>query len=77
MMIPKSTAPMDRRFASWPCRTMRMIEKKSANGMLTPTMTALRKSPRKIHWMRKTSRHPNTRLCTTVWVVTLTSVVRS
>ena len=32
--------------------------KNSANGMLTPTMMALRRSPRKIHWIKNTSRQP-------------------
>ena len=49
MMMPKSTAPIDSKFASWPCSTRMMMEKNSANGILTPTMMALRKSPRKIH----------------------------
>ena len=40
-------------------------------------MMALRKSPRKSHWMKKTRRQPNTRLCRTVWVVTDTSKLRS
>ena len=77
MMMPKSTAPMDRRLASWLCSTIRMMAKNKAKGMFTPTMTALRKSPRKIHWIRNTSRQPKTRLCRTVCVVTFTSVVRS
>jgi hypothetical protein len=48
-MIPKSIAPTDRRFASSPSSTRMMMLKNRANGMLTPTMTALRRSPRNIH----------------------------
>ena len=52
-MMPKSTAPTDSRFASSPRSTRMMMLKNNANGMLTPTMMALRRSPRKIHWMKK------------------------
>ena len=52
---------------------MMMMAKNSANGMLTPTMMALRRLPRKTHWMKNTSRQPKMRLCSTVWVVTATS----
>ena len=69
-MMPKSTAPIDSRLASSPCSTSMMMLKNSANGMLTPTMIALRRSPRKIHWIRKTSTQPKIRLCSTVCVVT-------
>ena len=51
-------------------QTNRMTANSRANGMLTPTRIALRRSPRKIHWTRKTSRHPRIRLCSTVCVVT-------
>jgi len=54
-----------------------MIEKNSAKGMLMPTMIALLRSPRKTHWMKKTSRQPKIRLCRTVRVVTPTSELRS
>ena len=54
-MMPKSTAPTDNRLASSPISTRMMMLKNSANGMLTPTMMALRRSPRKTHWMRNTS----------------------
>ena len=50
-MMPKSTAPSDNRLASSPSITRMMMLKNSANGMLTPTMMALRRSPRKIHWI--------------------------
>ena len=51
--------------------------KNKANGMLTPTMIALRRSPRKTHWIKKTRMQPKIRLCSTVAVVTLTNAVRS
>ncbi len=76
-MIPKSTAPTDSRLADSPTSTRIMMLKNSANGMLTLTMIALRRSPRKIHWMKNTSRQPKKRLCRTVWVVTDTRLERS
>jgi hypothetical protein len=76
-MMPKSTAPIDRRFASSWLSTNRIIANSSANGMFVATMMALRKSPRKTHWMKNTSTQPNSRLCNTVCVVTETSDPRS
>jgi hypothetical protein len=76
-MMPKSTAPIDKRFADSPMRYRIVMLNSSANGMLAPTMIALRRFPRKIHWMRNTSTHPKIRLCSTVCVVTLTSDPRS
>src|SRR5712664_3514463 len=75
-MMPRSTAPTDSKFAESPSETRMMTVKNNANGMLAPTMMALRKSPRKIHWIRKTRRHPNRRLCSTVRVVTERSARR-
>ena len=68
-MMPKSTAPTESRLALSPIITSKMVAKNSAKGMFNPTMIALRRLPRKIHWIRKTSRHPKTRLCRTVCVV--------
>jgi hypothetical protein len=48
-MIPKSTAPRESRLALSPKSTSRMMAKNNANGMLNPTMIALRRFPRKIH----------------------------
>ena len=76
-MMPKSTAPTDSRLALSPSMTSKMVAKNSANGIFNPTMIALRRSPKKIHWIRKTSRHPKTRLCRTVCVVSATSDERS
>jgi hypothetical protein len=33
--------------------------------------------PRKIHWIKKTSKHPKIRLCRTVWVVRAIKAERS
>ena len=76
-MIPKSTAPTDKRFASSPRKTRIMMLKNKANGMLMPTMMALRRLPRKTHCTMNTKRQPKIRLCRTVVVVTDTRVVRS
>ena len=48
-MMPKSTAPSDSKLADSPVSTSIMMLKNSANGMLTLTMTALRRSPRNTH----------------------------
>jgi hypothetical protein len=39
-----------------------IVAKNNTNGMLMPTISALRRLPRKIHWMRKTGAHPKIRL---------------
>ena len=54
-----------------------MMAKNSANGIFTPTMIALRRSPRNTHWIRNTSTQPKIRFSSTVCVVTLTRLVRS
>ena len=76
-MMPKSTAPTESRLADSPISTRIMMLKNRANGMLMPTMTALRRSPRKTHWMKNTSRKPKTSACSTVCVVVVTSSERS
>ena len=48
-MMPKSTAPNDNKLADSPNNTKIMMLKKSANGMFTLTITALRRSPRNTH----------------------------
>ena len=52
---PKSMAPTDSRFADSPRSTMSPIAKDSANGMVMPTMMALRRLPRNAHCSRKIS----------------------
>ena len=74
---PKSIAPTDSRFADSPRSTMSPIAKDSANGMVTETMTALRRLPRKTHCSRKIRTMPATMLCSTVCVVTWIRSLRS
>ncbi len=76
-MSPKSIAPTDSRLADSPRANRMMMAKKSANGMVAATMIALRRLPSKSHCTRKISTMPATMLCTTVWVVTAISSVRS
>ena len=64
-----------RRFA--PRNTMSPIAKDSANGMVMPTMTALRMLPRNAHCSRKMSTIPAIMLCSTVRVVTRMRSLRS
>ncbi len=75
-MIPKSTAPIDSRLADFPWMYSDDTENKSASGIIKATMPALLTSPRKTNRIRITRIMPTTRLCTTLWVVVLTSSVR-
>ncbi|MGY4297251.1 hypothetical protein ACVWXN_005346 [Bradyrhizobium sp. i1.4.4] len=68
-MRPKSIAPTDSRFADSPRSTRMITAKNSANGIVAPTISALRRSPRNIHCNSTMSRMPTTMLCNTVWVV--------
>jgi hypothetical protein len=52
-MSPKSMAPTLRRLADSPRRTMIPTAKNSANGMVAPTITALRRLPRNSHWLQQ------------------------
>ena len=45
--------------------------------MVADTISALRRSPRNSHWMKKISETPITMLCSTVWVVMSTRALRS
>ncbi len=74
---PKSIAPTDSRFADSPRNTRMPIAKNSANGIVVPTMMALRRLPRNTHCSRKISPMPNTMLCRTVRVVMSMSSLRS
>ena len=67
---PKSMAPTDKRLALSPRSVIRRMAKKSANGMVTATITALLRLPRNSHWITKISTMPSTMLWSTVWVVT-------
>ena len=74
---PKSMAPTDRRLADSPRIVRIMTAKKSAKGMVTATITALRRLPRNSHCTTKTSTTHSTILCSTFWVVTTISSDRS
>ena len=74
---PKSIAPTDSRLADSPRSTRMMTAKNSANGIVAPTISALRRSPRKIHCSSTISRMPTTMLCSTVWVVMSIRSLRS
>jgi hypothetical protein len=54
-----------------------MTAKNSATGMVAATISAQRKLPRKIHWIRKISTMPNSILCITVRTVIATRSPRS
>ena len=74
---PKSIAPTDSRLADSPRITRMITAKKSANGIVAPTISALRKSPRNIHCSSTISKMPTTILCNTVWVVMSIRSLRS
>ena len=76
-MMPKSMAPIDKRFADSPLSTRIVTANRSAKGMVADTISALRRSPRNSHWMAKISSTPITMLCSTVRVVMSTSTLRS
>ena len=76
-MMPKSMAPMDSRLADSPLITRMTTANRSAKGMVAETISALRRSPRNSHWIRKTRQTPITMLCSTVLVVTSTRTERS
>ena len=76
-MMPKSMAPIDKRFADSPLSTRMTTANRSAKGMVADTISALRRSPRNSHWIRKIRVTPITMLCSTVWVVMSTRALRS
>ena len=76
-MMPKSMAPIDSKFADSPLSTRMTTANSRAKGMVAETISALRRSPRNSHWIRNTKQTPITMLCSTVWVVTSTSTLRS
>ena len=76
-MMPKSIAPIDSRFADSPFSTRMTTANRSAKGIVAATISALRRSPRNSHWIRKISVTPISMLCSTVWVVMSTSALRS
>ena len=74
---PKSIAPTDSRLADSPRNTRMMTAKNSANGIVAPTIKALRRSPRNIHCSSTMRMIPTTMLCSTVAVVTSIRSLRS
>ena len=76
-IIPKSTAPMESRFAGIFPTSMKMNAMSSDSGMVIATMNAARAFPRNRNKMTVTSRMPSIRLCITVCVVRCISSVRS
>ena len=46
-MIPKSTAPIDSRLADLPCMYSTVTEKSKASGIISATIPAAARSPRK------------------------------
>ncbi len=76
-MMPKSTAPIDNKFADLPRRYSTEKENNSASGMLIATMTAVRTLLRNISKMTDTSTMPTSRFSRTVSVVRSIRCVRS
>src|SRR5665647_885746 len=68
-MMPRSIAPTDSRLAESPRSTVMMTARNSATGMVAATISAQRRLPRNIHWIRKISAMPNSILCITVRTV--------
>ncbi|OIQ66905.1 hypothetical protein GALL_515240 [mine drainage metagenome] len=66
---PKSIAPTDNRLADSPRSTRMLTAKNSANGIVAPTMMALRRSPRNSHCRTTISTIPSTMFSSTVFVV--------
>jgi hypothetical protein len=76
-MMPKSTAPIDSRFADLPRRNSIPNANSRASGMLMATITALRTLLRNISRTSATRIMPMSRLWRTVSVVTLIRSERS
>ena len=74
---PKSIAPTDSRFADLPRSTRMMTAKNSANGIVAPTISALRRLPRNTHCSSTIRPMPTTMLCSTVCVVVSIRSLRS
>ena len=69
-MMPKSTAPMDRRFADLPRRKSAEKAANSASGILIATIKAVLALPRKTNRIIVTKPMPISRFSVTVLVVT-------
>ena len=66
IMIPKSIAPIDRRFADIPFNLRQMKAKSSARGIIRETTIVVRQSAMKIRTIIVTKIIPSIRLCKTV-----------
>ena len=76
-MMPKSIAPSDSRLAGMPLMDRPMKVASNESGMMSATMAAARKLPRKTNNTTATSTAPSTRFLNTVVSVVLISHVRS
>ncbi len=76
-MMPKSTAPIDSRLADLPRTNSTEKANRSASGMLTATIRAVRTLLRNISRIIPTRHMPTIRFSWTVSVVTWISSVRS
>ena len=77
IMIPKSIAPIESRFALIPIARRQIKAKSSANGIIMDTITVVRQSAIKINTMKVTSKIPSARLCVTVRTARSTRSSRS
>ena len=77
IMMPKSIAPIESRFALIPIARRQMKAKSSANGMMIDTTTVVRQSAIKINTMKVTSKIPSIRLRVTVCTARSTRFSRS
>ena len=77
MMIPKSIAPIESRFAHIPIARRQMKAKSSANGMMIDTTMVVRQSAINISTMKVTNRIPSIRLWVTVCTARSTKFSRS
>ena len=76
-MIPKSMAPMESRLAGICRQSRQMNENSRANGMVTATISAVRRLNSMIPRISKTSSMPRSRFLSTVRVVSSIRPCRS
>jgi len=76
-MMPKSIAPRESKLAGMPRQVRPIKVANSDSGMMTATMAAARKLPRKSSSTKVTSIAPSARFLKTVWRVVSMSQVRS
>ncbi len=76
-MMPKSTAPMERRFADLPRKKSIAKANNSARGMLIATINAVRTLLKNINKISTTRPTPTSKFSVTVSVVALVNSLRS